>query len=233
MRLTLATITAPLLFAIATPGNADAQEIDPSQPFSWNENTGFMNWAPGEGRGVIFVDDHLEGHIWCENIGWINLGDGPLFGGVQYANTAGENSGVNVLPDGRLSGYAWGENVGWIFMDGGDVVPPGEPARVDVDAGRLFGYAWGENIGWINLDDALVFVGVIPAPPPACPCDWNVSGMVDVLDLLAFLGGWFPLNGSVVFQDPIDFDGSGVVTVVDLLSFLECWFAASAGAPCP
>src|SRR4029453_16683124 len=94
----------------------------------------------------------LTGAIWCENVGWVNAGDGAPANGTQYSNASGSDFGVNVSMTGALSGLAWGENVGWIDFGGGAAASPPQPARLDPGAGRLRGYAWGENIGWVNLD---------------------------------------------------------------------------------
>ncbi len=48
-----------------------------------------------------------------------------------------------------------------------------------------------------------------------CACDSDQNGTVDVLDLLAYLDGWF--------------DGG---QILDLLDFLTCWFPASVGDGC-
>jgi hypothetical protein len=49
----------------------------------------------------------------------------------------------------------------------------------------------------------------------ACPTDLDNSGVVNVSDLLLFLGG-FPCTGDC----PGDFDGDGTTGVSDLLVFL-------------
>ncbi len=127
--------------------------IDPVNKWSWGENIGHMNWrdADSGNQGVVVNADHLEGHIWAENIGWINVGNG----GGPYTNTDDTNYGVNILGDGSLEGYAWAENVGWINFDTSATT---NPAEYDAGAERFRGYAWGENIGWINLDDATHYV---------------------------------------------------------------------------
>ncbi len=94
------------------------------------------------------------------------------------------------------------------------------------------GVGWGASSSFWSLSMELTAAAPVG---PAPSCDTDGSGIVDVLDLLGFLSGWFPLNGSAVGPgEATDVDGSGVVDVLDLLAFLGCWFPASSGAsPCP
>ncbi len=73
------------------------------------------------------------------------------------------------------------------------------------------------------------------APIP-CPCDINADGASDVVDLLGFLGAFYPANA----VDPTpctvraaDYNGDGVAEVQDLLNFLSCWFPATNTGACP
>lgn len=54
---------------------------------------------------------------------------------------------------------------------------------------------------------------------PTCPADFNGSGLVEVIDIFAFLDAWFA-------NDPrADFDGVGGVAVQDIFAFLGSWFS--------
>jgi len=216
----------PLLLVVL-PAHALAQtDIDPGHKHSWGENIGFMNWADaGDPDGTQGVRFHavpgggafLSGFVWCENAGWLHLGDGTPADGTAYANTTGADSGVNIDPDGRLRGLAWGENVGWVNFDtfaalGGS----GQFARYDAPAARFRGYAWGENIGWINLDNDEHYVGVLPA----CYADYDGNGTVNTLDFLAYLNDF---NDGAVGAD--DCDGNGTINTLDFLCFLNAFNA--------
>lgn len=197
--------TASLLLALSAASALGATNIDPQHKHAWQENTGWTNWrdANGGAQGVSVLGDHLAGFIWCENIGFINVGSG----GGPYAPTAsqtGADFGVNIDPGtGELSGYAWGENVGWINFDTAS-------ASYDASARRFRGHAWGENIGWLNLYDTTHFVA------SACVGDFDASGTIDSGDLAVMLAAW---DGA----GPADLNGSGVVDSSDLAILLAAW----------
>jgi hypothetical protein len=174
-----------------------------------------MNWSdagdPPASKGAFLNVSYMQGFIWCENIGWINLGNGTPTGKCGgfpcYSMESGPESGVNVAAGGELWGYAWGENVGWINFSGGALAAPPKPARFDAVARRLRGCAWGENIGWINLDDADTFVGFL------CPADYNRDGFVDGIDYDGF-------NNAFEAGDPgADFNRDGFVDGIDYDQF--------------
>jgi len=122
---------------------------DPAHPYAWGENVGWLHAAPAGGAAAVTVHYYegnggwLSGYAWGENIGWIVMGS-P--GGGPYANTTGDNWGVNMAENGRLSGYAWGENVGWINFGAAQ-----SDAAISKATGEFSGHAWGENIGWIRF----------------------------------------------------------------------------------
>ena len=60
---------------------------------------------------------------------------------------------------------------------------------------------------------------------PPCPADFDLSGAVDVKDLLFLLGAWGPCPKQG--DCPADFDDSNAVDVKDLLFLLGAW------GPCP
>ncbi len=69
--------------------------------------------------------------------------------------------------------------------------------------------------------------------PLPCPGDYNGSGGVDLLDLLAFNGDWSSnLGQSVPAGTSGDYNGSGTVDLLDLLAFNSDW-SANLGQGCP
>lgn len=150
-----------------------SSNIDPAHKFSWDENSGWMNWldADGGASGVVVASDHLSGYIWSENNGWINVGNG----GGPYTNADDTNFGVNIRDDGDLEGFGWGENIGWVNFETSSVAP--DQARFDSVIGRFRGFAWGENGGWINLDDTTHFVATIGAGDIPTVSQWGMLTM--------------------------------------------------------
>lgn len=69
--------------------------------------------------------------------------------------------------------------------------------------------------------------------PTPCPGDFDGNGVVDLADLLAFLGPWNSNLGSMVAAGTNgDFDSNGVVDLADLLAFLGPW-NTNLGVTCP
>ena len=108
---------------------------------------GNINWKPtlnASTTGALAVsitDSGLVGHLWGDEIGWVNLDE-----------TAG---GVDINPDtGELSGYGFASTGSWVNFD-----PTGTGVTlVDNGGGSNFsGYAWvsGPNGGWMKFDCAL------------------------------------------------------------------------------
>ena len=208
--------TIPLvLSAIALAAPARAQtDIDPINKFSWEENCGWMNWrdAGGGAQGVRDAGTYLSGLIWCENVGWVNVGNGAPANGVSYSITSGTASGVYAAPRGVLSGFAWGENVGWINFDGGNLASPPQPARLDTAANRLRGFAWGENIGWVNMD--LAATGQFVARACYANCDNSTTPpILNVLDFACFL------NKFAAGDSYANCDGSTTAPILNVLDF--------------
>ncbi|MBX3387069.1 MAG: hypothetical protein KF768_10900 [Phycisphaeraceae bacterium] len=81
------------------------------------------------------------------------------------------------------------------------------------DAGAVIGAA-GSFVGVMDL----------PACGASCPGDYNGDNVVDLADLLDFLGAWNPnLGQSVTPGTNGDINGDGVVDLADLLDFLGEW----------
>ncbi len=209
-RNTIAAALVPMcLLASASLGQSN---VDAVNKYSWSENIGFMNWRDANSTlsGVAVNDSlgYLAGYVWCENVGWVHLGNGN----GPYLNTNGTNFGVNVnTTTGNLTGYAWGENVGWINFSGGAMATPAKPARFDLVDRRFRGYAWGENIGWVNLDNNSDFVSA------ACRADFDGTGFVDTDDFTAFV---------LAFEDGddrCDVDGTGFVDTDDFTAFVNAF----------
>ncbi len=204
------TIIAVTLLA-GVPAALAQSNVAPTHKFSWQENTGWMNWrdagSPAGTQGVRVNATFLQGLAWGENIGYINFGDGTPGGGTSYTNGSGADHGVNILGNGDLAGFAWGENVGWINFGTAAFVPAPERARFDAAARRLRGYAWAENIGWLNLDDGTQFIGL------ACYPDCNESGTLTVADFTCF-------QAKFVAGDPYaDCNATGTLTIADFTCF--------------
>ena len=88
------------------------------------------------------------------------------------------------------------------------------------------GFGFPDNLqqiaGGVNLAYRLVGTELKGNP---CPADFDLSGAVDVKDLLFLLGAWGPCPKQG--DCPADFDLSGAVDVKDLLFLLGAW------GPCP
>ena len=136
---------------------AYAANIDTADKWAYGANIGWLNFAPAHGGATVY-DDHLEGYIWAENIGWIRLGTYESGGAHTYANTSAADWGVNHSA-GALSGYGWSGNAGWVNFS-----PTHGGVTVDPATGVFDGYAWSENLGWIHFQNASPAYGV------ACDC---------------------------------------------------------------
>lgn len=162
-----------------------ASTINPSEPYSYGANIGWMNWRPSAADGVEVDEYVLSGWIWGANVGWINMGDGTPENNVQYSNASATDFGVNYVTDptqpGRalLRGFAYGANIGWINFES-----VGNP-RLRFSDGRMEGFAWSANCGWINLGDGTFAVKtdfILPG------LDTDTDGLADAYEFL-YLGG--------------------------------------------
>ena len=139
---------AVILFAATS---SYAGNIDPACKLAWNENSGWVNFAPAGKDGVTVTDTAVSGMAWSENMGWINL------------SPSGQDGVIN-NGSGNLSGYAWGENVGWI-----NFAPANGGVFINRFTGWFHGWAWGENIGWINF-------GLTSQTESAVRTSWSLWG---------------------------------------------------------
>ncbi len=143
-----ALIAGVLLCSAGITDSRAASNISDTDKYAWSETAGWNNFKPGHANaGVTVYGDHLEGHAWAENIGWMKLNGSTGGGPNYYANTDSTNWGVNNDGSGNLSGFAWSEIAGWINFK------PGASSGVTVNTstGDFDGYAWGENVGWIHF----------------------------------------------------------------------------------
>ncbi|MBL8764944.1 MAG: hypothetical protein JNM07_11805 [Phycisphaerae bacterium] len=205
----------PLL--ASAPSWAQFSDIDPGNKHSWGENIGWMNWrdagSPPASQGVRIHGTFLSGSIWCENVGYIRVGDATPANGVSYANVNGTDYGVNLDPGtGTLSGLGWGENIGWVNFAGGLAATPARPARISPSTGHFSGFAWAPNVGWISLGNADFHVGRV------CTADYNGDTSVDDFDFFDFLNDFF-------FNRPAaDFNGDTSIDDFDYFDFLNAFF---------
>lgn len=233
MKTLISGVTLICILALAS----HASDIDATNKYAWSENTGWTNWrdagSPAGQQGIRIHGTFLSGFAWSENAGWINLGDGTPADGVEYANLAGDDFGVNLDPQtDELFGLAWGENVGWINFDGGAAADPTAPARIVTGPNgcRISGFVWAENIGWINLSDAQQYVALTPQACLGGPLgDMNCDGALTVSDIAGFVlavTSW--LNGCDQYQQAFpecfclnaDMNDDGAVTVSDIGPFV-------------
>gem|GEM_PF-2220138 len=158
----------------ATKGVAD--NVSDFYRFAWSPAAGWLNFKADHHQVTIY-DDHLEGYIWAENIGWIKVGTHELGGAHHYANDSATTYGVNNDGNGNLSGYAWGENIGWINFKAQH-----NQVVIDMTTGTFNGYAWSENIGWIHFNNASPFYKlqqVLDSPNTIQPAmDLHLSGIL-------------------------------------------------------
>ncbi|HVT75220.1 MAG TPA: hypothetical protein VHD69_02305 [Candidatus Paceibacterota bacterium] len=94
LAISLSCLLAPIVASAAGGG------IDPTYPYAWSEQVGWLNFGTNEGD-VQVTDTKLTGYVWGEDIGWINLAPTP----TTYVANDGQ---------GDLSGYAWGAGTGYI-----------------------------------------------------------------------------------------------------------------------
>lgn len=137
---------AALSFHFASSARAQYR-VSPAEPYAYGANTGWINAGAAAGSKALRLGPCVcAGLIYSGTCGWINLGSGAPADGQQYSNTTGQDSGVNVLPDGSLRGLAWGASIGWINFES-----TGNP-RLNKGGGTIEGMAWSAGTGWICFD---------------------------------------------------------------------------------
>lgn len=146
-------LTAPRTLGLLAllPALSLAQStIDPSQPYAYSANTGWINTYADGTNGLTTYDAFCAGYAYSANIGWIHFGDGTPQNGYHYSNSTQTDYGVNIDTSGNLTGYAYSANAGWISFSWADSQNSNRP-RIDLTTGAFSGYAYGANIGWILL----------------------------------------------------------------------------------
>jgi len=119
--------------------------------------------------------------------------------------------GVTVLGDSPL--FTWDKDT-VALEDGGRV------SGATTAALRVLPAAMGDQ-GYYRIvasngcasTDAIMHVTVV------CRADFDLNGLVQVQDLLAFLSVWFAHGAGA------DFDGDGTIAVTDIFAFQTAWFA--------
>ncbi len=188
--LKLSTLLAAFLPLIS---NARAQgTVNATTHHTWAANAGWINWqaSGATGAGAWTLDSFLSGKIWSANCGWLTLGDGTPANGWHYANTTGEDSGVNLNANGTLTGLAWGANFGWLNFE----QTTGKP-KLNYATGEFSGFAWSANCGWINLGGSRLITDKL-----FCP-DTDLDGMSDTWEMQHF--------GNLSRRGQLDADGDG------------------------
>ncbi|MBX3385677.1 MAG: hypothetical protein KF768_03820 [Phycisphaeraceae bacterium] len=139
----------------------------------------------------------------------IVAGPAPIFGGTVRAQNC-DNSVVSLdtVFGGLSSEGTWTVRVGDHFAG---------------DVGTLFAIALNFNGSGVPVCDD---------EPLPCPGDYNDDGVVDLADLLDFLGDWNPNLGQSGMGLPGDINGDNVVDLADLLEFLGDW-NPNLGSTCP
>ncbi len=137
--------------------------------------------------------------------------------GVEVRQRTGMNRmGIGVRIDALVDGV-------WKRRDilAGQSYVCGHPPEVHFGLGTQT-HAEALRVRW--TDGTVTTLADVPAnqlvriDQPICPCDWDRSESIAILDLLAFLSDWYG-DGLAA-----DLNGDNAVDVSDLLAFLACWF---------
>ncbi len=139
-------LTLIVTFMFSAPLLAD--NISTKNKYAYAENASWINFSTTHEQATVY-DDHLEGYVWSETVGWIRLGTATTGTTHTYTNNSPITYGVNNDGNGNLSGYAWSENAGWINFN-----PAHSQVIINSTTGDFGGYAWSENIGWIHFQNA-------------------------------------------------------------------------------
>lgn len=133
--------TARSTYAVPLSNIVDSQKYSQAIGVDIDNNgtDDFINWKP-TGSGAIIYDTEIQGHIWGESLGWINLQ--PTGSGVTVNCTTGV-----------LGGKAWSSIGGWInFAPTGVTVQP----NINLTTGVISGQIWvsGVHGGWYDLSSS-------------------------------------------------------------------------------
>lgn len=193
--------TTSILCSLLLAQAAVAQQstLGEGDSYAWAVNIGWLDLRPNRpsvGDGARVADTILSGFGWSDSTGWINFGDGSPTNGIQYNNSDGADSGVNLDGLGNLSGLAWSRNLGWINFGWAGPENVNRP-RIELQTGALLGYAWCPTVGWITLDTGLLKTDSIAIT------DTDNDGISDAWEINIVES----LNG---LSDTGDADGDGV-----------------------
>lgn len=96
---------------------------------------------------VDSVTGDLTGHVWSEDLGWIDF------------DNNGEADAVEVnLSTGKLSGQAYTSNTATHLH----FTQYNSDVEVDLSRGGISGYAWSEDLGWVSFSTVEVSGGLLP-----------------------------------------------------------------------
>jgi len=136
-------------YLLVTSNHLFADPISSTDKYAYAENAGWLNFSSTHEQATVY-NDHLEGYVWSESVGWIRLGTITTGATHTYANNASTTYGVNNDGNGNLSGYAWSENAGWINFNSNN-----SQVTINATTGDFDGYAWSESLGWIHFQNAV------------------------------------------------------------------------------
>jgi hypothetical protein len=135
------------LTSLLATGPIIADNISTTDKHAYAENAGWLDFNSTHEQVTVY-DDHLEGYVWSEAVGWIRLGTYTTGDAHSYTNNSNTTYGVNNDGSGNLSGYGWSENAGWVNFN-----PSHSQVFIDATTGDFDGYAWSESIGWIHFQN--------------------------------------------------------------------------------
>ncbi|MBX3385825.1 MAG: hypothetical protein KF768_04585 [Phycisphaeraceae bacterium] len=203
-------------------------------------------WAGGDALGGPgfgpFTIDLFENtgfaEVGIDNVGFLFItpgGNNPVSPAVLFQPSpqslnAGDTAMFSV--QGFATGFQWRRN-GMNLSDGGSIIGANTTnlTMTNVTAANAGNYdcVLTSPCGTVNtVSVALTVAGGAP-----CPGDFNTDGVVDLADLLDFLGQWNPnLGQNVPAGTNGDTNGDGVVDLADLLDFLGDW-NPNLGQTCP
>ncbi|MBX3386192.1 MAG: hypothetical protein KF768_06455 [Phycisphaeraceae bacterium] len=182
---------------------------------------------------VIGAEKHDAGSEYPSFSGWM---DEVRFWNVALNADQVADVRCRVLPaatPGLIAAFRFEEGAGSVVAGLAGAAAPGGDASIPT--GQLIAGMPGNGEWSLRSVDPL-FAAPVPcdggAPGP-CPGDLNDDGVVDLADLLGFLGAWNPnLGQSVTPGTSGDVNGDGVVDLADLLDFLGDW-NPNLGQSCP